>query len=364
MKHGRGLGLLMVSLIALVALSSRAQAARVDNLYVAEQLVAEQSGDVSKRQALAALEQVLIKVSGRRDIMAQTALQAVIDNPQQFIQRFSYAATSLPIQMASGQEVVAQRLRVVFEEQLIDNLLQSAGLRPLGVVRPGVLLWLVEERGGRREYIGQSDDPALGVMLERATARGLPIFRPLLDLEDEQNLPVGEAWGFFREPILQASQRYRADAVLVGRVFRDRKQAWRSNWQLFWQETVHNFDGSGQSLADQLSSAVEISADRLFAGFVAPVGGERAEIELTIEALNSFSAYAQLRRYLAELPSVRTIAVRTVEQERMVLALTLDGSLKQLQDKLRLYKRLKPQLNYGSASGEPEITYRWVDAIQ
>ncbi len=364
MKHRRWMGLLIVSLIALVAITSRAQAARVDNLYVAEQLVAEQSGDVSNSQALEALEQVLIKVSGRRDIMTQTALQAVIDNPKQFIQRFSYEATALPIQMSSGQEVVAQRLRVVFEDQLIDNLLQSAGLRPLGVVRPGLLLWLVEERGGRREYIGQSEDPALGVMLKRATERGLPIFRPLIDLEDEQNLPVGEAWGFFRESILNASQRYRADAVLVGRVFRDRKQAWRSNWQLFWHDTVHSFDGRGQTLADQLSSAVEQSADKLFAGFVAPVGGESGEVELTIEALNNFSAYAQLRRYLSELPSVRTIAVRTVERERMVLALTLDGSLKQLQDKLRLYKRLKPQLDYGSDSGEPVISYRWVETVQ
>ena len=335
-------------------------AARVTDLYTAQILVAEQSVKADPSLVGKAMEQVLVKVSGRKDVVTHPLLRGAIAESNRYIQQFSYQNTAIPMQTKDGREVLAQQLRIDFSSDLIDQLLSDANVRPLGTSRPGVLLWIVEERGGNREYLGRNEDPVFTSMLNMASERGLPIYRPLMDLEDEQALPVSDAWGFFADSIRRASTRYQSDAIMVGRIYRDLAGDWKSQWQLIWPQEVVNFEGRGQALDTQLASAVEFAADKLFADFVKPSSGyDDGGVLLQVEGVSGLDDYFQVSNYLKELPSIRKIKIHALQGEQLILKLTIDGSMKQVQSSIALNQRFKPPIGYQQENGANILIYSW-----
>ena len=104
-----------------------------------------------------------------------------------------------------------------------------------GPERPLTLLWVAVDDGvGGRALLGANETTELGApttpqmtallttvreeIVAAADERGLPIAWPLLDLEDLNAVTFTDVWGGFEDRIVAASTRYRADAVLIGRV--------------------------------------------------------------------------------------------------------------------------------------------------
>ncbi|WP_421865521.1 DUF2066 domain-containing protein [Motiliproteus sp.] len=344
----------------LLGLIGNVQAARIGGLYSAELLVAEQSVRVAPDLVSQALAQVLVKVSGRRDVVRQATIEAAMAEANRYIQQFSYQQTNEPLPTDDGREVLAHRLTIDFERTLINQLLSDAGLRPLGTIRPGVLVWLLEERNGQREFIGDEEDPAFLAMKSRAVERGLPVFRPLLDLQDQQALSSGDAWGFFTDSISRASSRYQADSVLVGRLYRS-GGGWRSQWLLLkGQGQRYNFDGAGSTLRTHLGSAVDQAADLLFVDFVASTDDlDPGAVLLEVDQVNSIDSYFEIRRYLNDLPAVQQVKLQQLDQDRLQLQLRIDGTIGQLRGALGLNKRLQP-LEFSEPDQPSQLYYRWL----
>ncbi len=341
-----------------------AQGARVTGLYTAQLLVAEQSAQVPTGLIATAMRQVIVKVSGRKDLASHPLIRTALESPNPYVQKFSYQATTIPINTDDGRQVLAQRLSLEFSPMLVDQLLIDAGIQPLGATRPSVLLWIAEERGGRREYLGRDEDPVFAAMLARARERALPIFRPLMDLEDEQALPVSDAWGFFADSIRRASSRYQADAILVGRLYTDPGGGWRSQWQLIWPQEVIGFSGRGQALDEQLASAIEFAADRLFADFVRPSSGfDQGGVKMQVDGVADLDDYFQITNYLLELPAISAVSVQSLQADQLTLRLQVDGSVKQVQGAIGLNQRFIPQFGFameGAQQGQSELlSYRW-----
>ncbi|MEH6474025.1 MAG: DUF2066 domain-containing protein [Halopseudomonas sp.] len=351
---------LRAMLVWLVCFSS-AQAARIGELYTAELLVAEQSVRVAPELVSQALQQVLIKVSGRPDSVEQPAIVEGLAESSRYIQQFSYQSTNQPLPTQDGREVLAHRLTIDFERTLVNQLLASAGLRPLGTVRPGVLVWLMEERNSQRVFLGRDEDPAFSAMKQRARERGLPVFRPLMDLDDQKALSIGDAWGFFSDSISKASNRYQADSVLVGRLYRNKKGRWLSQWLLIKSPTdIQNFDAQGAALNDHLSSAVDLAADRLFADFVATVGElDPGALLLEIEAVASIDDYFQITQYLQELPAVKGITLLQLDEDRLLLQLQIEGAASQLRGAIGLNHHFKALPDYDQTVAFGQLNYRW-----
>ncbi|MFT6916557.1 MAG: hypothetical protein ACJAWL_002897 [Motiliproteus sp.] len=356
-------------LLVWLLLLPSAQAARVGELYSAELLVAEQSVRVDPELVSRALQQVLIKVSGRRDSIEQPSIAAELADSSRYIQRFSYQNTRQPLTTSGGRKTLGHRLTIDFEPSLVDQLLAASGLRPLGALRPGVLVWLLEERDGQREFLGRDEDPAFSAMKQRARERGVPLFRPLLDFEDQQALSTRDAWGFFSETISQASDRYQADSVLVGRLYRNAAGNWLSQWLLIKATgDIQNFESQGAGLDAHLSHAVDLAADRLFANFIGPVGEQDpGSLLLEIDALTSVDDYFQVIRYLQELPAVTGIKLRNLDDDRLLLQLQIEGAASQLRGAIGLNKNLKARPNDTSnansadnaAKPQNQLNYRW-----
>ena len=100
----------------------------------------------------------------------------------------------------------------------IDGLkarLEAAGIELWETERPELLIWATEERGLERLMIGQESNLIIDRLLAASERFGVPMQRPLMDLEDTLALSPAEIWGEFAGAVTNASARYGIPHILV-----------------------------------------------------------------------------------------------------------------------------------------------------
>ncbi|MEK9669609.1 MAG: DUF2066 domain-containing protein [Gammaproteobacteria bacterium] len=100
----------------------------------------------------------------------------------------------------------------------VDGLkarLVTAGIELWETERPELLIWATEERGLERLMIGQESNLIIDRLLAASQRFGVPMQRPLMDLEDTLALSPAEIWGEFAGAVTNASARYGIPHILV-----------------------------------------------------------------------------------------------------------------------------------------------------
>ncbi len=292
-------------------------------------------GDGSRRQALRrAFAEVLVRVTGKRDAAALAPLKAALKRPMGYVQQFRYRPLGEAVagsSQAPGDDAEAlpeQELWVSFDPQSINRLLAEAGLPVWGRARPATLLWLAVEDEGRRFLLGAGQGQALQAQLRRdARRRGLPLFFPLLDLQDQAALGFSDVWGDFQDAILAASRRYQSAAVLVGRLYHRAGAPWEGRWTLYLEGRRTFWRSSADDAAAVLAAGVEGAADRLalrYAQRLDMSGG--TGVTIAVHDVRTLEDYARAMAYLESLDPVTRLRVLTVAGETVVFEATVNGS--------------------------------------
>jgi len=194
-------------------------------------LVIGQDDKERKTAIRTAMEKVLIKVSGRRDVVYAPEVEQALSNAMQHVQQFRYKPLEEPEESADEGAVAAeadapvekvikytQQLWVSFDTKAVNQIMLGAGLPIWGHARPTTLLWLaVEEQGERYILGGNVNDEMKNGLMQSAEDRGLPLLVPLLDLEDQAAVRITDIWGNCKEVINNASLRYQPEDSLVAR---------------------------------------------------------------------------------------------------------------------------------------------------
>lgn len=336
------------------------QAATVRDLYSVVLMVPEQFAQPTTSQLSEGVAKVLVKVSGRSNVLNIPGIRSALSAPQGLLQQFSYQATQTPISAGDGREVLGQRLQLDFDSVQVNRLLQRNGVRPIGHARPVLMVWLASQSGNAPRDFMAPEGRVYSQFSNLARQRALPVEIPLLDLTDQQSLDVSDLWGFFRAPIEQASARYQPDAILVGRLFRHPNGAWQTRWLLINGEQVRNIEPTG-SLTAQLTEAVNISADTVLAS-LGSINFSYIEegLKLEISNVNGVDDYLQLLDYVRQLPPVEKALLHQVESDRVTLRVVVQGGTDALAQAIHLNPRMSasPRLNNDPAN-EQILAYRW-----
>lgn len=318
----------------LLLLAGPLQADRVDGLYEAEGVFEE-----DRAAGFAdALEQVLVRVTGRRDVAGREEARAVLDNAESYAQQFR--------QPAPG------RLWVAFDGAALERELAQAGLPVWGADRPATLLWVAVDAGGGSRFVLSSGaesgvEARLRDTLRAAAARrGIPVMFPLMDAEDRSRASFAEVWGGFEDSILAASARYGADAVLVGRM--------NAGDPGFVRWTLLDESGS-QRWSGALEQSIDRVADVFAARFAVASTGGISAVNLAVSGIAGVEDYARVRRFLERLTAVESCAVERVEGEEVLFRLTLRGDAAALEEAIGLGRLLSRE---PSVPGEPGLRYR------
>jgi hypothetical protein len=329
----------------------QAQAVEVPTLYTAEVPFDREARDARGKAYELALSAVLLRVSGSELSRDAAAIEQLFPEPASYV-----------VQFRQGAE---DTLWVSFDGAAIEQTLRAAGQTVWGAERPLTLVWLAVDWGqGRREIIA-ADDPEAGQsnsrsinrnkllrerVLEVAERRGLPLVFPLLDTVDLQNVAFSDIWGGFDERVIDASQRYAADSVLIGRIRPGASR--RENWSYYFSGDNRSWNGSPELVVGQV-------ADLLAAEFA--VGGDAPldTVQVAVSGIASVDRYGQLHKILSGVSLIEEFSVSEVSGDRVSLRIGVRGGAERLRRALA-FKGLVEQDSgptFGDSAPTPTLEF-------
>jgi len=315
----------LAMLVATMMWLPLAHAVELTSLYTVEVPLKEGEANARSNAFKSALTAVLVRVTESTSEAVSEEMAIMFPNPGQFVMQF--------------ETVQAGTLTVTMDGDAIERVLRQYGKTVWGTERPLTVVWLAVDWGrGDREIVGAEDPdrrPGMAGDVDRnkvlrdsiqkvARTRGIPIVFPLLDTEDLQKISFSDVWGGFDNQLLQASVRYGATSILIGRIRPGTTSLQSHQWA--W-----HLDDQQMSWRGEATDAINLMADSL-AVRDGVAGNLRAEsIRLTISGINSVNAYGQVQFYLEQLRSIDQLKIKTVAADRIIYEVDLRGDVDRLQ---------------------------------
>jgi hypothetical protein len=336
-------------LFATLTLATHVDAATFPNLYGATVTPDPNATDVRAAATRAALARVLVRVTGRRGAPLDPQLQPLLVESSRYLNSYGVDRQG--------------RAQVSFIATRIDQALNELNLPVWGSERPLTLLWLAVDDGvGGRALLPANE---LGADLSSAMAqllamirtelvavadeRGLPIALPLLDLEDLNAVSFTDVWGGFEDRVAAASARYRADAILIGRV-RPNFGGNEVQWLLLQDGVRRPIDGV--AVRDGLDAVADLYAAEL------GVIGDARTTRLTVLDVATPAEYGRVMSYLEGLSVLQTVDVESLERGVLSLRVAARGDARVLERVLSLGGVLSADGVAGSTSADGALVFR------
>ncbi len=325
---------------------STARASVTVQANIAKVPVPDQSRQTQQRAEKRALEQALVKMSGRSDIVDLPSVRRWIANPQQFLRSYQYESDQ------NQQLFVAE-----FDYQVLLQRLHSEGLPVWGNRRPESLLWLaIEGERGQRYIVDEAQLSSITQKVrQRAVERGVPLSLPLMDLVDNDAITMYDVWGRFASSLTEASKRYGVDFVIGARIYAADEDdsaieggaegKFATDW-IFVGRTETEFGSLYGDSKDELAVAIiDAFADYLGQNYAVIAGKEDGQpntVQISVANINSLEKYIHSQRYLESLSVVRKATLSKQAGSVATFDIELVGTVRDLTKSLSLQSRLLP----------------------
>ncbi|BBM02560.1 DUF2066 domain-containing protein [Microbulbifer sp. GL-2] len=356
---------LVLQLLALLfgVLILPVQARVISDLYEVVEAVPSRGTTDRAAAGSRGLERVFVRVTGDATVGNNPNLKSLLPKAQQFVQGYRYTSENNQLY-----------LHLSFDPQAVSRQVHQLGLPMWPNNRPGTLIWLaVDTLQDGRSILREEDAPELFSVLEAmAIERGVPLDFPVMDLNDQRNMPVGSLWAQDEAAAERAGLRYSPDATLMGRLLQASGRRWQADWLLIHGGRSYAFDSNGGSLEEVALRGVNYMANLLAQRYAVRPEGQDSEagaVIVELSGVSSFADYSEASTYLQGLAQVSSAQLLSVEGDQMRLALVSSVGLRNLRDALALNHKLRAQgdgdaidLNGNRAplgSVDNPLRYRW-----
>ncbi|MCC5808939.1 MAG: DUF2066 domain-containing protein [Ectothiorhodospiraceae bacterium] len=307
------------------------------DLYDARVAVGSESGSERAQGAAEGMEKVLLRLTGDASVVEQSRVrERLLSRAERFVQQFGYADRD------DDEEGLWLQLR--YDGPAVERTLTELEVPFWARAdRPRTLAWFAVDQAGSRELVGGGVRPDLQEQLQVEGRRlGLQLLFPLQDLEDQRNLSPSDVWGGFRAPIMDASDRYGTESVLVVRMASRGPGQWTARWIWFYEGDAREWSASGDSVAEALEAGMAEGA-RLQARQLAraPSATDQRAVSLYVEDLTGVRDYGYLVQLLGDTRGVRSVDVVRVSGDAVELRVMLDGDPERFDSALRANRRLQ-----------------------
>ncbi|WP_159084427.1 DUF2066 domain-containing protein [Dongshaea marina] len=328
-------------------LTSAAQAVEVSKLYTVQ---TDESGLTQQQAKQQAFSQMLLRLSGNPDVLKSQVVNQAKRNVDDYLLGFG-----------RRNEQGSSFLVTHFDGHLMRQLVAEAGYPVLGELRPRTAIWIAQRgpQGQQTIISDQSTDDWPQQITSQAGALALPVILPLLDLEDLQQVKFSDVWGMFIEPVAQASQRYRADNIVMGRLQSLGSGVWQLNWELYSRSDQQFIQVSQGTLGDSSSSGLMHQLMLQLAGYYAKDFGAQTStdldtLDISVDGLTTMEQLIQAERLLKGLPTVASVGVVQLSGDKVLFHLGLSGSKPELIQALALDRRFSEEPFAGK-----NLSYQW-----
>ena len=340
---------------AFLLCSSFAGAVEVENLYQAQVPVADQSNKARWKAVLNGFKEVVVRRSGSQQALSAPEVQQAYSKVTAYLQRYEYAENPALVEYLAQQKLATAQpadkqlpqplpfvILLDFEPRLIDQLIQEAGMPIWGSNRPITLLWLAVEQGLDRQLLKENDslEEHIESMKAQAQRRGVPIFYPLMDLEDQLSVSLSDVWGRFTGPVVEASVRYAADSIVSGKIYQQ-GEFWFSKLTYLNDGNESSIEFSEATVEQLYSRLTNELAELLCQKYCTLVEQTQAnQVTLQISNVTNFASYKRLQNYLEGLSSIRKVMSDKIAVNSVQMQVSLLGDISSLQEDIRLGRKL------------------------
>lgn len=325
---------LLAALLLLTTTALPLRAAEDPGLYAGEAPVTDTS-DAQRDQAFdAALAQVLVKLSGDRNVAVRPGVADALAQASTLVQQYQY-------RQEGG--AAALRLEARFDPAAVRRLASGLKLAVWPGPRPPVLAVI---RGAGGALLGEAQ---AGPLLQAGTERGLRFVFPAgADLPDTAALSAGDDTALAR-----VARDYRTGLVLIGTL-----GANNAAWILVGGGTPQRWQDTG-SLATLLANGGEAAADRLIPRFAAAPGsasGSGGTATLWVSGIDSSTDFAALLAQLRQGAQVRGAVPVAAQDDGVLLQVRFEGDLASMLGDLGASGRMLPAAAHSGA----DAALRWL----
>ncbi len=349
----RGLKFLKQRLLILAALLlhfSWAQAAVVQNLYSASILVPDQSTQAWDQALKPALEQVLIKLTGKAEVAKLPGIQKSLSRAKAWVQSYSYHEEE-------SQDQTRLWLKVEFDPSSINRLLKENQQSLWSNDRPLSLVWLTVDAANSKALVVDNHSALQAMIQAEANRRGLPILLPAMDLEDQNH--AEDANALTNPAVWQwAFARYGVKVMLIGQA--TQAETWQAQWLLIAGSDSKQWKSSGSSLEAVVAAGIDQAANDLAQQLTLSSSEtlKAHRVSLHIASVQDLDDYAKISDYLKQLSFIKGVDLAGVNERGMVFDLNMVGDQEQLVKALSMSNDLAPEDSSNNTQGH--LYYRWV----
>jgi hypothetical protein len=324
----------------------------VADLYVAEVTAADRGEQALGDATREGLRQVLVKVSGSREILNNPAIAPALRNPRDYMESYAYRPA------ATDEDGVGVRFQ--FAGSAVTELVTAAGAPVWTANRPAVLAWLAAK--GAREpgapagvrLVGQDAEPEVADALATAFfIRGVPVRLP-----EQPGAPSADrVWEASSSSVRAASEPYELDDVLVGRVTYDEEGRASGQWSYLYEGQKR--DRSVRSTSEQqfMQAGVDLAADAMAERLaVAPTSDEAVGLLVSVTGISRYGDYARLVNWLEQLELVEQANLVHIAGDEVELRVIAQIDATQLAGLIAMNRQLVP---LPGVEGAERLSYQW-----
>jgi hypothetical protein len=334
---------LPLSLVCALVVLGLARSAAALDLYAAQAPLADAT-DAGRDSAVSlAFGSVLGQVTGRPATAALAQRPAGRKAAQAALQGFASKTGD------DGAPAIEAR----FDPAAVRAFLAAQGVAALSDQRPTVLVWLLLD-GAAPTWLGTDEPPDLAAALTHAaTARGLPVLLPVLDLDERRRLPpaLDPTQPASVAGLGTASARYRPDGVLFGRLRGD-----AGRWQMDARLTLPGReDAVWSARGDSAPAAIDAALDRV-GTLLAPTEtlpqGPPAPVQITVDGVDDVAAYGRVWDHLAAVAGLHGLHPVALGGGRAVFGFELAGG------QAAIAGAVEPGAPFARAADSPDYRYQ------
>lgn len=311
--------LLIITLLIVQCFSFAAKAVEVENLYIGKILVNDRTQKTRVKAHRWAIEQVITKVTGNREILENAEIKRQVRlHTANYIKSFTFTT----------DEHNRTFLVDEFDQQKIDKLLRDVGASIWGQRRPQTLIWFVIEEGLSRQIVDNVSAPQISeLLLQASDNRGLPLTLP--DRAAISSVHSSDIWAKFDHIMSKVSAGHDVEHYVMARMYYEsigQQETWVLDFQLMDGRDIllkQEFRGEQftvvremvDSLADYFASQYSIRSEVL---------GQKS-LKMTIEGVNNIVDLTTIEGYLKNLPPVSRLELESIQNNNAQFVLHLSG---------------------------------------
>lgn len=346
-------------------LSESLLAVEVEELYEGYVVVQSRDNENERQRAFTtAFRQILIKATGNSEILTTPVIRRALANADDYVDTWSYR-TLTPLNTPEPSSANSIEISITFFEPEVLSLLDSANIPLWPGNRPYTLVWLVaQDELGARQLLGSNSSDfqdVIEIIENEAGRRGLPLLLPILDFEDLRAVSADDVWEMDAEKLLQVSERYQSESVLLVRVFKTLSGDIFGKSNYLFRGQVHEIEVFEESLDAFVEESIALATEEISTYYAVLLSGTDSSIEvnLAVEGIESAADYAALLDYVSRLTDVNDFQISSVENQKIMLRLSTGGQIRQLVETIALNRTLLPQGELLRNDNQVYMTYQW-----